>query len=921
MCLRKLCVSLIIGCFIVAITSGQNSADSVRGLYNEYLEFWELGNFTDSERILEQIFRLEHQLSDYQVAWARNSLGLLYNETGRLQNALEQYRFAESLVSGPDRKSVLLRVSIRINQAVFYGGLGDYTTALVYHNDALRVLYLIHPWDRNSLSTLSALLLNKGIALYKLERYQEALGILKECEQIKKSHDHPYLGSVYFNLARVCQSLEDPDLSNLYYLKGIDSWILEYGSGHHELANLYLHYGQLLTTEGQREQGIEYLQKALQNYKGNYGAIHPLTAACYETMARHYLDQEEVEKALEYLQLALHSISGDFEEKGFFSNPDVETSSHDLILLRILATKAKALQSASDNIIVASEKIEFLEAALATNVHSVKVLKRIQSNFTFKESRIYLNSRRKDLFSTGIRLNLTMFEITGREVYKEEAFLMATKGKSNELLFEMKNKEWLYLESQTDAGAITATQLQQQIGHLTNLIQIKNMKLNPDSAQLVILKDKLFQTKDSFNRHMEHLRRDFPQIGQFELTNTDFSIEQIRRNLERKETLVEYFITGAGSTDTEQLFIFVVSKNECNFHHSPIGRDFHSNLETIMRNLHGFVPYNETDERFDSLKVALFGIYQEFVQPVESLFGGKDLVIVPDEELSYVPFDALITRLKQESIVNYAGLPYLLHDYNISYMYNSQLIDRKRSRGWYLPSVTAWIPEYNLSPLNGSGKLKGAVEEVEEILKVAGGQSIRESQNKAEVANLLQENSILHLAMHSLASVNAGDSPYFILDTIQDPLLAKRMFDYEVSALQLTTPMVVLSSCETAGGLLQKGEGIMSLSRSFLQAGAASVVHSLWPVEDVKSRDIMVGFYGELKQGHSKSSALATVKKQYLDNQPPFFTHPYYWAAFQVTGDISPLKNKRRGYVIIGSIFLLFLLFNYLKRRSFFRRV
>jgi len=83
----------------------------------------------------------------------------------------------------------------------------------------------------------------------------------------------------------------------------------------------------------------------------------------------------------------------------------------------------------------------------------------------------------------------------------------------------------------------------------------------------------------------------------------------------------------------------------------------------------------------------------------------------------------------------------------------------------------------------------------------------------------------------------------------------------------------------------------------------------------------MVGFYREIKQGHSKISALSNVKRQYLESHPPFYTHPYYWAAFQITGDTSPLHSKWRGPFIIGSSIIIFLIFCYLKRRSLFRRV
>jgi len=515
MILRKLFVSLLIGYSIFAISNGQEPADSARYLYIEYLQARETGDFSGSETFLEQILYKEYPLSDYQLALVRNALGFVYYETGRFKEALDQYRIAESLSTKSDLKTLQLRINIYNNLAIYHKGLGDYINALEYNNEALRLLDLVPTRDDLSFSKLSRLLLNKGITLYHLERYEEALGILKECEQIKESHHHPYLGSVYFNLARVYQRLGDPELSKQYYLKGIDRWVSEYDSTYYELANIYLHFGQFLTAQGQNKQGFKYLQKALQNYKRNYGPIHPLTAACYEYLARHSLDQAAFEKALEYLQLALQSISGDFHGKDIFSNPEIETSSHDLTLLRILATKAKTLESVSDNLTIAVEKIEFLNAALATNLLSIDLLHQIRGSFLSGESRVYMTSRQKDLFSTGIRLNLEMFKTTGDEVYKEEAFLMAAKGKSSELMFEMNNKEWLYLESLSDTEAITATELKQQIAHFSNLIRTETMEMNPDSAQLVTWQEQLFHTRDSFSRHMEQLRLDFPQIEHF----------------------------------------------------------------------------------------------------------------------------------------------------------------------------------------------------------------------------------------------------------------------------------------------------------------------------------------------------------------------------------------------------------------------
>ncbi|MDF1575093.1 MAG: CHAT domain-containing protein [Bacteroidales bacterium] len=918
--MRKPIVSLVFGYICFAAAYGQQAADSARFLYEESYKSVYAGDFSQAESYLAELFKYGHTLSVYQMALVHNRLGFVYSETGRLREALEEYRIAEVLTEGADTRFIQLRISIHINQGLLYNNLGDYTNALEYNNEAERLLRSVPAWDSISYVKLSALLLNNGIVLNHLGRHEEAREVLEECAQIKKTYKHSYLGSVYFNLARVYLNLGDPELAHQNYLKGIEQWTSEYDSDYFELANIYLHFGQFLNAQGKPEEGFEYLQKALQNYLQNYDPGHPLTAACYEAIARYFLNRCEFEKSLEYLQLALHSIAGSFKEQDLFSNPEPGSASHDPTLLRILATKTEALERISAGAGTTEYKRKYTEAALSTNLLSLEVLQQIRNAFLSSESRMFMSSRQKDLFTAGIRLNLRMFRLSGQERFIEEAFLMAAKGKSGELMFEMKNKEWLYLESLSDTMAISAIELRQQIDYLSNLIQSHIMDMNPDSVQLVNWQDQLFQTRDSFNRHMEQLRRDLPQIGQFEPDMQDFSLEQIRRSMKHGESLVEYFIGAADSADREQLFIFVVSRQGCQYYQSTLDSAFRENLETIMDKLHLFVPYNESRERFDSLKLALYGAYQELVEPVESFFRGRNLLIVPDETLSYIPFDALITRPDPDSIANYAGISYLLQDYNISYIYNSQLIAHKRPRDWRFPRVTAWIPEQAGSPVRAYGKLSGAEQEVGDILKLVQGRCVQQIISKPELAALLQESSILHLAMHSLATEITGKSPYFILDTVADPLLGNRMHDYDINALKLSAPMVVLSSCETAGGPLKSGEGIMSLSRSFLQAGAASVVHTLWPVDDVKSREIMIAYYRELKKGRSKSRALSNVKRQYMLGQPPFYTHPYYWAAFQISGDNAPLNLRRSISIIPGSVLLVLLYLFYLKRRSFFRR-
>ena len=917
--MRKLIWFFFIIAFGGVVTSFcQDPAVTARRLYLAYDSAWVKGDFDRSEYYLQRILNGGYQLSDLNIAVVHNALGLVYYETGSIIKALQHYREAEAFISGTGKGNFGVQITIYNNLALLHNWLGDYSNALEHYEKALRLLDSVPSRDMAYFSRLSMVLFNKGVIYYKLGRLDDALHILKESERIKEQYGHEYLGSVYFNLGRIYQAVEKPGLSSHYYQKSIDRWITENDGDYYQLANVYLHLGKLLVNQGEVERGYSCIQKALQNYIANYGTKHPLTSACYEQMAIFYLDRGDFRKALEFVQQALISVVSDFHEENILLNPTGESSLHDLTLLKGYATKAKALEGLAEAGKNSDRKLEILTAALETNSRSIETLHRLHGSYLSRESRIYLTSGQKELFSTGIRLNINMFNLTGQDSYKEGAFLMAARGKSNELLFEMQTKELLYLESLPNSSALSALELKQQIDHFSNLIQVEHMEVWPDSAKLTAWQEQLFHTRDSFNRHMEQLSLEHPQIGQFETFGTGYSMAQIRQNLRGKESLVEYFIANPGSSGSRRLFIFVVTKKECHFHQDQIDSTFHQELDIVLRNLHEFDPYRESPEHYDSLKTALFRIYQQFIKPVESLFKGEKLVIVPDEELAYLPFGALIDRYEPETILNYAGLPYLMNRYDISYVNNSQLLMKEGQPLLQFPRIISWVPDYTASGDTDSMALVGAAEEVQEILKILKGRSIAGNQHKDEAEKLLEEDAVIHLAMHARAGESAKGSPYFLLDALEDTLFNNRLHDYEINALTISSPMVVLSSCRTGGGQFQSGEGMISLSRSFLLAGAESVVHTLWPVEDARGPDLMLEYYRELKRGRSKSSALTRAKKQYLAGTPPSYTHPYYWAAYQITGNPAPLSNPWK-FVVVPSVILAISLSIYLFIRRSFR--
>ena len=102
----------------------------------------------------------------------------------------------------------------------------------------------------------------------------------------------------------------------------------------------------------------------------------------------------------------------------------------------------------------------------------------------------------------------------------------------------------------------------------------------------------------------------------------------------------------------------------------------------------------------------------------------------------------------------------------------------------------------------------------------------------------------------------------------------------EIFSLDLKTNMVVLSACETGLGKLSGGDEIVGITRAFIYAGTPSIVTTLWKVNDRASYELMREFYQHLKTG-KKSEALRQAQLKTMKE----FPEPFYWAAYQLTGE------------------------------------
>ena len=85
---------------------------------------------------------------------------------------------------------------------------------------------------------------------------------------------------------------------------------------------------------------------------------------------------------------------------------------------------------------------------------------------------------------------------------------------------------------------------------------------------------------------------------------------------------------------------------------------------------------------------------------------------------------------------------------------------------------------------------------------------------------------------------------------------------------------MVLSACDTAVGPIEGQEGVATLARSFLIAGAQNVISTLWATDDNSSLAVLKQFYSHLATGESAAASLADAKRDFLDEvrtgkQPP----------------------------------------------------
>jgi len=325
--------------------------------------------------------------------------------------------------------------------------------------------------------------------------------------------------------------------------------------------------------------------------------------------------------------------------------------------------------------------------------------------------------------------------------------------------------------------------------------------------------------------------------------------------------------------------------------------------------------FNGTFDRRDGSEAApAAGLYRRLLdQPLRELPPGiRRLILVPDDALHQLPFAALRSGPKA---------PPLATRYELMEVPSATLWLSWKGRR---PAV-APIPALALAdpPLPGGdsgvqlaaareraavavfasgvrlGPLPYARAESRSVVRDLGGGSVqRLGEDASEVfvkTTPLQRFGVLHFATHAVTDETNPDRSGVLLApgaANQDGLLQIR----EIVDLGLDGRVVVLSACSSNTGALLRGEGVMSLARAFFQAGAHTVVASLWRLRDDEAAELFDRFYRHLGKGLSVAAALRSAQRDMIAAGAPAAA----WAGLVVLGDggLVPLPGGRRGVAV-----------------------
>ena len=815
---------------------------------------------------------------------------------GRYDQALAAGERARAIFANPEDTWRLARLEINIGNV--YHRQDRFTEALACYERAYHEL-LLH----DDAEGLAAVLSNLSLCYISLNQFAKSLELYQQARQHCEQKGMPVLVAyadyniayLYFlrgEYGRAIQMLRDAsasakkagdayqtalcnlDLAEIYLELNLSAEAAELApaahQGFHQLGFGYeaakaLAFAAIAASQqGQVFEGLKLFSKAKEMFVGEKNQVWPSLLDLYQALV---LFNEG--RLFEARRLSITA-------REFFSASTMRSKAvlADLILARI-ALRLNDNSAASRHCDSALQQLKELETpvlAFQAEFLSGKIEqatgKDEQAYESYCRARSVLETLRGNL--RGEELKIAFFR-DKLEVYEnlidlclrrpdgiEEAFRYIEQAKSRSLMDLLLQP--VHVPSEADAGQSELVRsirnLREELNWYYNLIEREQLRPEERSRERI-------QQLELHAREREHaLMRAAQEATASEMSDaglqapSNVSLEEIRAALSPDTALVEFFCVH------DRVLACVLRRDDL--------RVFPVTLQSRVQKLLQLLQFQLSKFRLDPQYVSTFqepllqstqahlrNLYLELIAPVRNLLNSKHVVFVPHGLLHYVPFHAL-----------YDGESYLADQFSISYAPSASIyaLCQQKQANTSGESLILGIPDAQ------APSIADEVEALQSILPDA-----KLFMGPAATEDVLRTHGpgsrIVHIATHGYFR---QDNPMF--SSIR--LGGSHLSLHDLYHLKLPAELVVLSGCATGLNVIRPGDEVVGLVRGLLQAGAQSLVLSLWDVHDRSTKEFMISFYTGLQRGLSKPLALQSAMFELRERYP----HPYYWAPFTLIG-------------------------------------
>lgn len=424
---------------------------------------------------------------------------------------------------------------------------------------------------------------------------------------------------------------------------------------------------------------------------------------------------------------------------------------------------------------------------------------------------------------------------------------------------ERYNQAFIYAERAKARALVDTLAARQGIGNTVNDDQTQLLLSEIQTAELQLADkgytgDRKQRSTDRalLRKRQQSLINAQPELASL-VTVSAPNLNELLKLLPKDETLIEYY----GNDDS--MFAFVLSSKGVGAIRLKT-KGLSSEIAAFRTSL--------TDPNDASYRRAAESLYAKLFAPLTRSIKTSSVTVVPHGSLHYLPFNALMSDGR-----------YIIDSYKLRTLPSASVmkfLNKKTTASNEL--LVLGNPDVDDASLD----LPGAQLEAQAVAR-----TFERSQlllRKQATETVVKKNGAgfkrLHFASHGIFDAEKPMSSGLMLaadDSNDGMLTVSELYD-----LKLDADLITLSACETALGKIANGDDVVGFTRGFLYAGASSIVSSLWKVDDAATNKLMQKFYIELKS-RDKRSALRNAQLELKKIQ----RHPYYWAAFQLTGSVN----------------------------------